>query len=95
MGEFIEAMSEVFGNFRACVCTPEDMKPVYGGIDGGAATNNDETCLTLMNKHKQVVYRWTTSDQDPVSQIASIASILNSFPSLKAVYVEKNSIGNV
>lgn len=95
MGEFIEAMSEVFGNFRACVCTPEDMKPVYGGIDWGAATNNDETCLTLMNKHKQVVYRWTTSDQDPVSQIASIASILNSFPSLKAVYVEKNSIGNV
>ncbi len=95
MGEFIEAMSEIFGNFKACVCTPEDMRPVYGGIDWGEATGNDETALTLMNKDRQVVYRWATADQDPVSQIASIASILNNFPSLKAVYVEKNSIGNV
>ncbi len=95
MGQFIDAMSEVFGNFRACVCTPEDMKPVYGGLDWGAGANNDSTCLTLMNKNKQVVYKWSTADQDPVSQVASIASIINSFPSLKAVYVEKNSIGNV
>ncbi|MBO7460992.1 MAG: terminase family protein [Bacteroidales bacterium] len=95
MGQFIDALSEVFGNFRACVCTPEDMKPVYGGLDWGAGANNDSTCLTLMNKNKQVVYKWSTADQDPVSQVASIASIINSFPSLKAVYVEKNSIGNV
>ena len=95
MGEFIEAMSEVFGNFKACVVTPEDMKPVYGGLDFGAATGSDETCLTLMNKDKQVVYRWATADQDPVSQIVSLASVINVFPSLKAVYVEKNSIGNV
>ena len=95
MGEFIDAMSEVFGNFKACVCTPEDMTPVYGGIDWGEATGNDETALTLMNKNRQVVFRWATADQDPVSQIASLASILNNFPSLKGVYVEKNSIGNV
>lgn len=95
IGDFIEAMSEIFGNFKACVCMPEDMKPVYGGLDFGAATGNDETCLTLLNKDRQIVYRWATADQDPVAQIASIASILNSFGSLKAVYVEKNSIGNV
>ena len=95
MGEFIEAMSEVFGNFKACVVTPEDMKPVYGGLDFGAATGSDETCLTLMNKDRQIVYRWATADQDPVSQIVSLASVINVFPSLKAVYVEKNSIGNV
>lgn len=95
MGQFIDAMSEVFGNFKACVCTPEDMKPVYGGLDWGAGANNDSTCLTLMNKNKQVVYKWSTADQDPVSQVAAIASIINNFSSLKAVYVEKNSIGNV
>lgn len=95
IGDFIDATSEVFGNFKACVCTPEDMKPVYGGLDWGAGANNDSTCLTLMNKNRQVVYKWSTADQDPVSQVAAIASIINNFSSLKAVYVEKNSIGNV
>lgn len=95
IGDFIEAMSEIFGNFKSCVCMPEDMKPLYGGLDFGAATGNDETCLTLLNKDRQIVYRWATADQDPVAQIASLASIINAFPSLKAVYVEKNSIGNV
>ena len=95
MGQFIDTLSEVFGNFRSCVCVPEDMRPEYGGLDWGSGVNNDSTCLTLMNKKKQVVYRWATADQDPVSQVASIASIINSFPSLKAIYVEKNSIGNV
>jgi hypothetical protein len=95
MGEFIDAISELFGNFKSCICMPEDMKPVYGGIDWGASIGNDETVLTLLNKDRQIVYRWATADQDPVSSIASIASIINSFSSLKAVYVEKNSIGNI
>lgn len=95
MGQFIEAMSEVFGNFKACVVTPVDMKPVYGGIDWGAGAENDETVLTLMNKDRQVVYRWATAEMEPTAQIEALASVINSFPSLKAVYIEKNSIGNV
>ncbi len=95
MGEFVEAYSTVFGDFKRCVVTPTDMKPVTGGIDWGAATGNDETCLTLLNKDRQIVYRWTATDLDPVAQIQAMASVLNSFPSVKTVYVEKNSIGNV
>ena len=95
LGEFIDAWSSVFGDFKRCVRIPTDMKPVYGGIDWGAATNNDETCLTLMNQNREIVYRWTSSDMEPVAQIQAISSVLASFPSLKAVFVEKNSIGNV
>lgn len=95
LGEFIEAWSEVFGNFKACVCTPDDMTPVYGGLDWSTGSDNDETVLTLMNKDRQVVYRWATADTDPVAQVNIIASIINSFPMLKGVYVEENSIGKV
>lgn len=95
LGEFIEAWSTVFGDFKRCIKIPTDMKPVYGGLDWGAATGNDETCLTLLNKDKEIVYRWASTDLEPTAQVDILSSIINSFPSLKAVYVEKNSIGNV
>lgn len=95
LGEFIEAWSEVFGNFKACIGVPDDMTPVYGGIDWSCGSDNDETVLTLMNSSKQVVYRWATADTDPVAQIKVLSSIINSFPTIKGVYVEENSIGKV
>lgn len=95
IGDFIESWSEVFGNFKACITVPDDMTPIYGGLDFSAGSDNDETVLTLMNKDRQVVYRWATADTDPVAQVNIIASIINSFPMLKGVYVEENSIGKV
>lgn len=95
LGEFIEAWSTVFGDFKRCVCHPTNLTPLYGGLDWGAGTGNDETALTLMNKDRQIVFRWTATDMEPTAQVEAIASILRTFPSLKAVYVEKNSIGQV
>lgn len=95
MGEFVKAWSTVFGDFKRCTVIPMDMTPICGGLDWGAGANNDETCLTLLNKERQVVFRWTATDMEPTTQIEAISSILASFPSLKAVFVEKNSIGQV
>lgn len=95
LGEFVKAWSNVFGDFKRCVTVPTNMTPICGGLDWGAGANNDETCLTLMNKDRQVVFRWTATDMEPTAQIEAISSILASFPSLKAVFVEKNSIGQV
>ena len=95
LGEFIDSFSTVFGDFKKCICVPVDMTPVYGGLDWGAGRGNDETALTLLNKYGQIVYRWATADDDPNTQIKQIASILNTFSSLKYVGVELNSIGQV
>lgn len=95
LGEFIEAFSNVFGDFKKRVVIPTDMTPVCGGLDWGSGANNDETCLTLLNKNREVVYRWAVTDMDPVAQIQALASVLKTFRSLKTVFVEKNSIGNV
>lgn len=95
LGEFIEAWSTVFGDFKKCVVTPTDLTPVYGGLDWGAGRGKDETCLTLLNKAGQIIYRWATADDDPNMQVRQLASIINMFPSLKYVGIELNSIGNV
>lgn len=95
LGEFIDSFSTVFGDFKRCICTPQDMTPVYGGLDWGAGRGNDESCLTLLNKDGQIVYRWATADDDPNVQLKQLASIINSMPTLKYVGIELNSIGNV
>ena len=95
LGEFIESFSAVFGDFKRCICNPTDMTPVYGGLDWGAGRGKDETCLTLLNKSGQIVYRWATADDDPNTQVKQLASIINMYPSLKYVGIEINSIGNV
>lgn len=95
LGEFIESFSAVFGDFKRCICNPVDMTPVYGGLDWGAGRGKDETCLTLLNKDGQIVYRWATADDDPNTQVKQLASIINMYPSLKYVGIEINSIGNV
>lgn len=95
LGEFIESFSTVFGDFKRCICNPVDMTPVYGGLDWGAGRGKDETCLTLLNKDGQVVFRWATADDDPNTQLRQLASIINNFPTIKYIGVEINSIGNV
>ena len=95
LGGFIESFSTVFGDFKRCICKPLDMTPAYGGLDWGAGRGKDETCLTLLNKDGQIVYRWATADDDPNTQLKQLASIINMYPSLKYIGVEINSIGNV
>lgn len=95
LGEFISDKSFVFGNFMDCVGTPDDDIPVYAGIDWATGVGNDSTVVTFMNSAGEVTHIWNTNTMDTNEQITTIADMLNSFPTLKTVVVEKNSIGKV
>ena len=69
--------------------------PKYGGIDWATGNNGDYTVLTLMDEHKNVVDIHSFKNLDAVEQVDKLASIINSYPTLKKIQVEMNSIGRV
>lgn len=96
LGEFIEEGSYTFGNINECVNnTIFKGLPKYGGIDWATGNNGDYTVLTLMDNNKNVVDIHSFKNLDAVEQVDKLASIINSYPSLKKIQVEMNSIGRV
>ena len=96
LGEFIEEGSYTFGNINECVDnTIFKGLPKYGGIDWATGNNGDFTVLTLMDSNKNVVDIHSFKNLDAVEQVDKLASIINSYPTLKKIQVEMNSIGRV
>ena len=95
LGEFIKDESFVFGNFKDCITEPDDMVPVYAGIDFATGNGNDSTVVTFLNKDRQIVKIWGTNKMQPAEQIDNIANLINSMPTLKKVKAEVNSLGEV
>lgn len=96
LGLFIEDASFVFQNILALVMEKSLAgQPVYGGLDFGTGKGEDSTVLTLLdaNGNMHSVYAW--SDLAPTAQIDKICQILNTYPSIKFVNCETNSIGSV
>lgn len=97
-GKFITDKSMVFGDFTPrmhALDSIKDLNPVVCGIDWGVGKKNDSTALSFLNKSGQQVKIWATNDMDPSVQILTIAEILNTYPDLRCVQVETNSIGEV
>lgn len=95
LGDFCTEHSFVFGDYTKCIRQPLDMVPVYAGLDFGNGTGNDSTVLVMMNKNKEVVYKWEENQMDPSEQIERLAKIINNAPTLKSVLCEVNSMGEV
>lgn len=95
LGQFATEGGYVFKNILNCIKKPSNNNPVSAGIDFGTGTGNDWTVITLFNEQKEMVDIQMVNDMSPVEQIEWLANIINSYPSLKSVYAEKNSIGNV
>lgn len=95
LGEFITDESFVFGNFRECIETPDNMVPIYAGIDFASGNGNDSTVVTFLNKQNQVVKIWSTNRMQPSEQIDFIANLINTTPTLQKVKAEVNSLGAV
>lgn len=95
LGEFITEHSYCMGDINASVGEYSKKPPVYGGIDWGTGNGNDYTVLILMDEDYAVTNIWSARDKEATEQIEIIASIINSYPSLKVVTVEQNSIGEV
>lgn len=96
LGEFIEEGSYTFGNVSNAVNNSIFKGlPKYAGIDWATGNNGDFTVLTLMDSNKNVVDIHSFKNLDAVEQVDKLASIINSYPTLKKVQVEMNSIGRV
>lgn len=95
IGDFCTDNSFVFGDFKSCIKEPTCTVSEYAGIDWSAGTGNDSTVLTLMDRDGNVTDIWSTNIMDASEQIEEIAKRLNEIPTLRAVYVEMNSIGKI
>lgn len=94
-GEFMDSTSGVFGYYQSIYVEPEDKDPVYCGIDFSVSVGGDDTVLTGFNKSKQqCLLYYDNSIADPVARAEKLADIINSYPSIKKVVCETNSMGS-
>ena len=94
-GEFMDSTSGVFGDYQSIYAEPEDKEPVYCGIDFSVSVGGDDTVLTGFNKSKQqCLLYYDNSIADPVQRAEKLADIINSYPSIKKVICETNSMGS-
>jgi hypothetical protein len=93
-GKFVTEGGFVFTNFSNCFGETTDA-PIYGGIDWGSGTNGDSTVLTLITANGSVTEIIAFNNLTPNEQINKIVDVLNAHPTLQAIQVELNSIGNV
>ena len=94
-GEFMDSTSGVFGDYQSIYAEPEDKDPVYCGIDFSVSVGGDDTVLTGFNKSKQqCLLYYDNSIADPVQRAEKLAEIINSYPSIKKVVCETNSMGS-
>ena len=94
-GEFMDSTSGVFGDYQSIYADPEDKDPVYCGIDFSVSVGGDDTVLTGFNKSKQqCLLYYDNSIADPVARAEKLADIINSYPSIKKVICETNSMGS-
>ena len=98
LGEWLDASSGVFGDYQSVFKGPddlEDMYPVTCGIDFSVAVGGDDTVLTGFNANKEMVLLYTdNSTEDPIVRAEKLADIINTYPTIKKVVCEKNSIGS-
>lgn len=94
-GEFMDSTSGVFGDYQSIYVEPEDKDPVWCGIDFSVSVGGDDTVLTGFNKSKQqCLLYYDNSIADPVARAEKLADIINSYPSIKKVVCETNSMGS-
>ena len=94
-GEFMDSTSGVFGDYQSIYVEPEDKDPVWCGIDLSVSVGGDDTELTGFNKSKQqCLLYYDNSIADPVQRAEKLADIINSYPSIKKVICETNSMGS-
>lgn len=94
LGEFIDSDSMVFTGFKNCIGT-FIQPPEYCAIDWANGGNNDDTCITFMNKNKELVDIQFINGMSPTAQIDKIINIISKYPTIKIITVEENSIGTV
>lgn len=94
LGEFCDYSSSVFGNVDKLIGTTITLsKEIVAGIDWGSGNGGDDTAITIMNEHKQIIKVFYFNDKDVMQTIDFIVSKLKEYGVKKCV-CESNSIGN-
>lgn len=99
LGEWMEASSDVFGDFAACISDTVTMGGRYtAGLDWGtgaaAGKDSDSTALSIFNEFSQQVALKHWNDLDVTATIRVVCDTLQQYDVRKLV-VETNSIGAV
>lgn len=94
-GEFMDSTSGVFGDYQSVMMEPQDKDPVWCGIDFSVSVGGDDMVLSGFNKdHQQCLLYVDNSIPDPVTRAEKLADIINSYPSIRKVVCETNSMGS-
>ena len=94
-GLFADKGSGVFGDYQSVFKAQSANDPVYIGIDWSTG-GGDLTVVAGFNKDLEMCLLWKDNQiEDPLKRADAIADLLNLYPSIKKIIVEKNSIGAV
>lgn len=95
LGEFMDSTAGLFGDYQRLMIRPVDREPVWCGIDFSVSVGGDDMVLTGFNRDKeQCLLYYDNSIPDPVQRAEKLAEIINSYPSIKKVICETNSMGS-
>ena len=95
LGLFSDNDEGLFGDYQSLYHLPDDLNPVYGGIDF-STTGNDATVISCFNKCKEQCSIWYDRDEkDPVKRVEQMAEFINTHPTFQSIYCETNSMGSI
>ena len=95
LGLFSDNNEGLFGDYQSLYKLPDDLNPVYGGIDF-STTGNDATVISCFNKNKEQCIIWyDRNEKDPVKRVEMMADFINSHPTFQSIYAETNSMGSI
>ena len=94
MGEFLDSESIVFGDFKKCIGVNGDYNELYIGIDWGSGVGSDNTVVTALNEHNEMVFQLAFNNKSTMEQINYITEYLSGFGNkVKHIVAECNGLG--
>lgn len=93
-GEFLDSESIVFGDFKQCIGVNGDYNELYIGIDWGSGVGSDNTVVTALNEHNEMVFQLAFNNKSTMEQINYITEYLSGFGNkVKHIVAECNGLG--
>ena len=95
MGEFLDSESIVFGDFKQCISNDiTDYNELYIGIDWSSGVGADDTVVTALNEHNEMVFQLAFNNKSTMEQINYITEYLSGFGNkVKHIVAECNGLG--
>lgn len=94
LGEFLDSESIVFGNIKECVGNNGDYNELYIGIDWGSGTGSDNTVITALTEHNEMVFQLAFNNKSTLQQIDYIVEYLEGYGNkVKHIVAECNGLG--